>query len=112
VRAGGTVNEEDSPCIGRDCRCGAGLPSKVEAQETAQAEEGKEAIMIHPYSSELWTMELEAAGWKKVLSTLWKSPSGALFRGPYHAWELMRSHPELNVPSTQWYDSKGMKISS
>ena len=61
---------------------------------------------------ELWVRELTEAGWTKVLSTVWKSPSGHMFRGPYKAWELMHSHPELNTPSTDWCDTKGMKVSS
>ena len=47
--------------------------------------------------AELWIRELEAAGWKKYASTVWQSPSGHLFRGPYGAWCRMLAHPELNV---------------
>lgn len=59
---------------------------------------------------ELWIAELEAAGWRKILSTVWKSPSGHLFRGPYGAWCEMHRCPELNIPSSDWYDSRGMKV--
>lgn len=47
---------------------------------------------------DLWVRELEAAGWRRWegYSTVWLSPSGHLFRGPYKAWTLMHSHPELN----------------
>jgi hypothetical protein len=48
---------------------------------------------------ELWIRELEAAGWRKVMSSVWKSPSGHLFRGPYGAWCQMYRCPELNVRS-------------
>lgn len=40
--------------------------------------------------------ELKAAGWKCVRMDVWKSPSGLLYRGPARAWELMKTHPELN----------------
>jgi hypothetical protein len=36
--------------------------------------------------------ELIAAGWrpKPSNSTIWKSPHGILFRGPYGAWRVMK----------------------
>ncbi len=40
---------------------------------------------------DLWIRELKEAGWEQVQMTVWKSPSGYLFRGPYKAWELMHS---------------------
>lgn len=47
---------------------------------------------------DLWIRELKAAGWEQVQMTVWKSPSGHLFRGPFKAWELMHAHPELGKP--------------
>lgn len=40
---------------------------------------------------ETWEAELRAAGWRVVRPTVWASPEGFLFRGPYGAWcELLR----------------------
>lgn len=43
---------------------------------------------------EVWVRELEAAGWKRYGKgyglNIWKSPTGALFRGPYRAWTIMK----------------------
>lgn len=41
--------------------------------------------------------ELEAAGWAKAMSNVWKSPSGHLFYGPAGAWRKMRNFPQLSV---------------
>lgn len=40
-----------------------------------------------------WVSELEAAGWKKWRGngTVWESPWGTLYRGPFRAWEVMKS---------------------
>lgn len=46
---------------------------------------------------ELWIKELTDAGWEKVMATVWKCPAGPLFRGPYRAWQLMKTNPELSV---------------
>ncbi len=35
--------------------------------------------------------ELERCYWTRKTSTIWKSPSGKLFRGPHGAWKAMRS---------------------
>ena len=53
---------------------------------------------------DLWIRELKAAGWKQIQMTVWESPSGYLFRGPYKAWELMYAHPELNRPKEKHAD--------
>jgi hypothetical protein len=39
-----------------------------------------------------WVRELEAAGWKRYRGhmTLWESPDRRLFRGPAHAWQVMK----------------------
>lgn len=50
---------------------------------------------IDPIEQEI--KELLAAGWEKMMSTVWKSPSGALFRGPHGAWQRMKMQPQLNV---------------
>ena len=41
---------------------------------------------------ELWKRELAAAGWKthRKSATIWESPEGALYLGPYGAWKEMR----------------------
>jgi hypothetical protein len=48
---------------------------------------------------ECWDRQLRAAGWLPVSartgkevpgSTVWRSPSGALYRGPYGAWKVMK----------------------
>jgi hypothetical protein len=36
-----------------------------------------------------WQRELREAGWREVRATIWKAPGGELFRGPYHAWQVM-----------------------
>ena len=43
--------------------------------------------------AELWVKELEEAGWKRYMgkSTIWQSPGGHLFRGPYKAWQIMKA---------------------
>lgn len=48
--------------------------------------------------AEQWIAELRAAGWlpwsprlqrEAVGSSVWRAPSGNLFRGPYGAWRAM-----------------------
>lgn len=39
---------------------------------------------------EMWRRELTEAGWTRLRSTLWRSPSGELFLGPYGAWTVMK----------------------
>ena len=46
-------------------------------------------------SPEEMIADLAAAGWERVKTTIWRSPAGSLFRGPYGAWKVMR----LNGPS-------------
>jgi hypothetical protein len=48
-------------------------------------------------SIDKWKEELIAAGWSPAFGSLWKSPSGALFHGPYHAWQMMQQYPALNT---------------
>lgn len=38
--------------------------------------------------SERWIFELESLGWRKQSATVWVSPEGHLYRGPYKAWCL------------------------
>ena len=40
---------------------------------------------------EVMMAQLKAAGWTEVRSTLWQSPNGVLYRGPYHAWKVMKA---------------------
>ena len=40
---------------------------------------------------ELWERELIAAGWTRRFPTVWKSPSGAYYRGPDGAWRAMKA---------------------
>lgn len=44
-------------------------------------------------SAETWVRDLEAAGWTKYNGsmTVWRSPWGALYRGPYLAWTIMNN---------------------
>ena len=46
-----------------------------------------------------WDRQLRAAGWLPVSartgkevpgSTVWRAPSGRLYRGPYGAWKIMK----------------------
>ena len=50
------------------------------------------------YLPETWIRELVCNGWVKVSGTVWRSPSGRLFRGPYGAWCQMITNPSLNNP--------------
>lgn len=38
---------------------------------------------------ELMIVQLAEAGWVRVHSTIWRSPSGEFFRGPFGAWKAM-----------------------
>ena len=49
------------------------------------------------HNPETWISELLAAGWKKISTTVWESPSGHFFRGPYGAWDNMHKYPELGA---------------
>lgn len=40
--------------------------------------------------------ELYVAGWERTRTGVWKSASGLLYRNAARAWELMKTHPELN----------------
>ena len=53
---------------------------------------------------ELWERELRQAGWNNTMPTVWQSPSGHYFRGPYKAWTLLHSHPELSIKHKSWQD--------
>jgi hypothetical protein len=53
-----------------------------------------------------WTRQLRAAGWVPVRartgqelpgSTVWRSPSGHLYRGPYGAWCQMLKREEYDL---------------
>ncbi len=37
-----------------------------------------------------WVAELKAAGWVRHHRTLWRSPEGLFYLGPYKAWQVMR----------------------
>lgn len=54
---------------------------------------------------DLWVRELRAAGWTavaykrgsprvgtpvNVVTNIWRSPEGLLYRGPYKAWKVMK----------------------
>lgn len=41
---------------------------------------------------ELWVSELLAAGWRRYRrsNTMWQSPEGTIYIGPYLAWTVMR----------------------
>ena len=44
-----------------------------------------------------WERELREAGWKnyeyrgRIKRYIWVAPNGALYRGPYAAWQMMKS---------------------
>ena len=48
---------------------------------------------------EVWASELLAAGWVKIHLTVWESPEGNLFRGPYRAWTLMKEQEKRHRKS-------------
>ncbi len=39
--------------------------------------------------------QLEKAGWKRVSTTIWRSPNGGMYRGPYGAWKVMAGTREV-----------------
>lgn len=43
--------------------------------------------------SDKWVRELLEAGWRKHRghSTVWINPDGDIYRGPAHAWEVMKA---------------------
>lgn len=52
---------------------------------------------------ECWVRQLRAAGWLPVSartgaelpgSTLWRSPDGGIYRGPFGAWKVMAAARE------------------
>ncbi len=43
---------------------------------------------------ELWLRELKEAGWQRVKLTVFMSPDGTLYRGPFGAWKAMRAMHE------------------
>lgn len=49
---------------------------------------------------ELWKRELKEAGWVEVRSDIWECPARLWYRGPFQAWQLMKTHPELQLPAT------------
>ena len=42
-----------------------------------------------PLCAENWEAELRAAGWVQLHLHVWRSPRGAIYRGPYGAWKAM-----------------------
>jgi hypothetical protein len=57
---------------------------------TDSRSQSRAAAQVHPDTPEQWVEELIAAGWKKESTTVWKSPQGFLYRGPFHAWQVMK----------------------
>jgi hypothetical protein len=41
--------------------------------------------------SDRWVRELREAGWTSRGMTIWISPSGLWFRGPFGAWKAMQA---------------------
>lgn len=46
--------------------------------------------------ADIWRRELLAAGWIEESATLWRSPRGHLYRGPYGAWRELTKHRPLD----------------
>jgi hypothetical protein len=61
---------------------------EVETTEASQAKKSEESNAI---LMENWEQELLDGGWKRERTTLWRSPHGDLYRGPYKAWQVMKS---------------------
>ena len=60
---------------------------------------------------EQWETELEQAGWVKLRMHIWKAPNGALFRGPYAAWRMMKSVEQWGgEPLGQSIDERGSHV--
>ena len=54
------------------------------------------------HSPEAWTADLLAAGWVESRFTVWVSPCGAVFRGPYGAWcALQRQLTDRKAPAIE-----------
>ncbi len=47
-------------------------------------------IMCEAITPDQCKEELLAAGWKKVRNTLWQSPNGDHYFGPFGAWREMK----------------------
>lgn len=54
----------------------------------------KAAERIEVPSIEEQVAQLEAAGWIKIRSRLWKAPVGGYFPGPHGAWVAMTRRSE------------------
>ena len=67
----------------------------------AVKEEFKRGMVI-----EKWEKELLETGWKKIRSTLWQAPNGAMFRGPYAAWRMMKSVEQWGGEPLGFFKSK------
>jgi len=48
---------------------------------------------------EKWIADLNAAGWKRhaTISTIWVSPWGAWYQGPYKAWQNIEFESKVNA---------------
>ena len=53
---------------------------------------------VYAQDVEQWRRELRAAGWLEESSTVWESPSGLRYRGPFKAWCVMKGVP-CELPS-------------
>ena len=40
---------------------------------------------------DLWERELREAGWTRRFPTVWQSPGGSFYRGPFGAWKAMKA---------------------
>ena len=51
-----------------------------------------------------WREDLFNAGWTEKCHTIWVSPVGGVFRGPYAAWKAMRAQTPDHVAEARGHD--------
>jgi hypothetical protein len=58
----------------------------------------------------VWIKELQEAGWVKLKHTVWQSPEGGYYRGPYEAWRIMKNRSKPNDKSkVKWQEVRPVR---
>ncbi len=61
-------------------------------RNAAPAGRRQSAMPTEPVDAKEMIRQLKKAGWVGVKTTVWKSPSGSYYLGPYQAWKQMQRH--------------------
>ena len=48
---------------------------------------------VHDPDIEQMERDLRGGGWEEVMFSVWRSPWGELYRGPYRAWHVWAGIP-------------------